>query len=161
MTNNLIVFDVCGTLFKSNTSMDFLDFIFSDNNKYKKILALKKSFLGRVINKVSYKLLGLDLFRLLLTRLLKGQSLNDVSKQSKVFYEEFLTTKMITPIKNKLDNHLALGEDVILVSASYDFLIREIATQLNVRHFRASLMELNNELYTGKYERDNLKIKKN
>ena len=60
--SRLVIFDICGTLFFSNTSFDFLDLIVQAKS-YSLFRKVSKTIFARIINKVSVLLLKKDLIR--------------------------------------------------------------------------------------------------
>ena len=46
---NLYLFDICGTIYRSNTTFDFLEFYLKENKCFRLYRAIYKSFLGRLL----------------------------------------------------------------------------------------------------------------
>ena len=149
----LVIFDVCGTLYNSNTSYDFLKFYLKDNKKYKVFAKIRDSFIFKVLNYVLFIILKKDLFRTLSAKFLRGSSEEEIKKQSIVFYNNFLKNRERKNVIDLLEEY-KLTNDVILVSASYQFLIEIIAKNLGVNSFLSSSIEVTNGKLTGKYNKD-------
>ncbi len=65
-----LLFDVCHTLYKSNTTFDFLAFYFGDDDRYQKLARKRRSLLNRMLSKLG---MGRD-YRPDLIALLAGES---------------------------------------------------------------------------------------
>ena len=48
---NLYLFDICGTIYRSNTTFDFLEFYLKENKRFRLYRAIYKSFFWKVINR--------------------------------------------------------------------------------------------------------------
>lgn len=73
---NVIYVDICGTLYLSNTTFDFLNFYFSKNSLWTLFHYIYTSIIGRLINKTFINIVGVDVTRMLAVLFLKG--LNEV-----------------------------------------------------------------------------------
>ena len=142
----LIIFDVCWTMYKSNTTFDFIKYVY----KVECINSFKLIFLNSLIVKFSIlllgKLVGRDIYRELFVKLLKGFSKERLQKTSEKFYNEFLLDKKIDYTFN-LINSMPLNS-IILCSASLDIVVEHIAKMLNANFF-ASELEFKNGICTG------------
>lgn len=146
------LFDICGTLYKSNTTYDFMLFYFKNNNRYK-YLVFKSllSFSAKIIWKI-FKLFGQSYkIRFFLLSFLKNEPVHLVKDEAQRFVEVFLRSKIIIDIANKLEVALNNNSgDVYLVSASIFPVVEAISNNLGVTNFYATeLSEVNNR-YTGK-----------
>ena len=147
----LIIFDVCWTMYKSNTTFDFIKYVY----KVECINSFKLIFLNSLIVKFSIlllgKLVGRDIYRELFVKLLKGFSKERLQKTSEKFYNEFLLDKKIDYTFN-LINSMPLNS-IILCSASLDIVVEHIAKMLNANFF-ASELEFKNGICTGRINND-------
>lgn len=158
----VVIFDVCGTLYRSNTTYDFLMYYFKNRNtlKYYKVLFCAsfpiKAFL------VIFKILGLkhDL-RKFLINLLKGEGQEKVEAQAIYFAQNILANKKLTTIHNFLIIAQKEGKKVYLASASIDPVVKAIAIELNIAQFISSTLEVDTQKqYTGRIIRDSKGLKK-
>lgn len=152
----IAVFDVCGTLYNSNTTFDFLDWYFSKNKKYQFFRKLSKTFLGKVLNYPFYKFMKKDLIRLIGTSFLKNKSTREIEIASKEFIKEKLESKKKLDIVKMLENYRKENYEIILISGSYEFLIKEIALEFEIKNFFATKLQNINDFYTGKLSHDQL-----
>lgn len=152
----LAVFDVCGTLYSSNTTFDFLDWYFSKDKKYQFFRKLSKTFLGKLLNYPFYKFMKKDLIRLIGTSFLKNKSIIEIEIASKKFVKERLYSKNKLDIIKLLENYKKKKYVIVLVSGSYEFLIKEIALEFEVNNFFATKLQNKNDSYTGKIGNDQL-----
>jgi len=160
-SSKIVVFDVCGTLYTSNTTYDFLLFYFKKyrKNKYYKcrfLLSLPSKILLVALAKLGIKI-GL---RGYLVSLLANEPVEAVREAAKIFTVKFLASKEIDTTQNYLKQLIKRGERVVLASGSLYPVVQEIANELQVDNFIASTLEEDgNSKYTGKYLLD-VKAKK-
>ncbi|MGL5990784.1 MAG: hypothetical protein ACRCZT_03810 [Plesiomonas sp.] len=131
MEKKIIIFDVCGTLYDSNTTFDFIR-SFRRNSVYIKLLgwwAIKIPLiaLGRVIS--------LDIYRSLFIYSLKGVERTILVKAANEFYDHVLQYKKIDATHQMLENlKQQNGNDIIYCSASLDIIVQVISERLGGRH---------------------------
>lgn len=151
-----IIFDVCWTMYKSNTTFDFIEFVYKTENIKSFRLIFLKYKIGKLVLLLLGRLLGRDIYRELFVRLLRGFSRNKLDILSERFYREFL-------IENKINYTFDIFEkintdEILLCSASLDVVVAHIANELNVDFF-ASELEFENGVCTGKISKDLLGMK--
>ncbi len=140
----LVVFDICGTLYESNTTFDFIGYV----NKSKTINLLnnrliKYAFvlLGKLVNK--------DIYRFLYVRQLKGMSKIELDKLANEFVESWLIGKEITVSHELLMKCKNSNRTCLIISASLDVIVCAICNKLDVDTFYSSELEFVNGIATG------------
>ena len=128
------VFDVCGTLYNSNTTFDFIiEYHRYRNNKVRSFyLMILLSFPCKVLNK-----LKLFSIRKRMIATLKGEE-----KKHLATYSEKFVTHVLSSKEKKVPMELLSSDkdSSLLISASIDPVISAIAEHLNVRAY-SSLLE--------------------
>lgn len=155
----IAIIDVCDTLFYSNTTFDFLHFRFKDDKKYKKLIFIKKNILYRLVNKLIFKCFHIDLTKIMFTKLLKGMPLHSIENDLESFYQEFLVKRKIEKTHEILKKYQKNGYHIILLSASYDFIVKKIAMEMGVNEYIATSLMSKKNNYTGKIKEDILQKK--
>ena len=155
----VVIIDICGTLFDSNTTMDFLDFIFSDNKRYNKYKKIRKSLIIRAVNKTLLNCLHLDLIRKYGVYFLKGASKEEIIKMVDKFYDEFLRPRIIPQAWQVIDTYRNNDHYLLIVSATLDCIAEKVAQELNVNQFLASELSYTNNICNGKISHDLLRAK--
>ena len=150
----IVVFDVCDTLYNTNTTFKFLDKIFINNKKYKIFRKISKLFPVMLLNYLFYKLIKIDFIRAFGTFFLKGEKVQEIKKISNNFVYQDLVLEIKTIISKKIEFYKNKGYQIVLMSGSYDFIIKEVAEYFNVDEFYASKLCILNGEYTGKYDKD-------
>lgn len=148
------VFDVCGTLYNSNTTFDFLDSYFSENKRYRLFRKISELFPVKVLNHYIYKYIKIDMIRVYGTRFLKNHTTDEIQAYSRSFVHEYLRGKIKKEIVSLLDDYKKDGYEIVLMSGSYEFIIKEVSAYFEVSHFYASKLDISKEIHTGKYEND-------
>ena len=154
----IIIFDICGTLYHSNTTCDFCEW---QENRFflKKLLIFSKTIIGRIINKFFEKLFGYDWIRSLHIYSLKGKSIDHVNQQADIFVKTFLINKEISETHKILSS--MNRKEVILVSATLKPVAQAIAKYLRVDLFYATTLLIKNGIFTGNIQKDLSGIKHN
>ena len=101
--SRLVIFDICGTLFFSNTSFDFLDLIVQAKS-YSLFRKVSKTIFARIINKVSVLLLKKDLIRSIAVLYIKGMSKAELQEKADIFYNQYLLPLKLTILLIKLNS---------------------------------------------------------
>jgi HAD superfamily phosphoserine phosphatase-like hydrolase len=156
MKNELVIFDVCNTLFDSNTTFDFIRFALKEKRPNKQFLfkALTKRLSPFFIAGILLgKALGKDLVRNLSVSLLKGLRKEELLALAEDFYNKHLQTRRITDVIQILEDS-RMGHEIWLFSNSIDPVIQTIAMHLGLQ-FEASELEYNQQgIFTGRIKRD-------
>lgn len=162
MLKEVVIFDVCNTLYNSNTTFEFINFALEKKRPGKKtafdLLTKKFSFFF-----IGWTLLGKatkqDIIRTKALGLLKGINRQELYELAEEFYHSYLSHKQMDDTIQMLKE--AIGEhEVWLFSNSIEPVIYAIAKNLNC-HYEATELEYNNNnVFTGRIKRD-LSGKKN
>lgn len=139
-----VIFDVCGTLFYSNTTFDFIKYYHQHQNNLFRTIYVK--CLTGIIGKILHRYFKISIRKLIISTL-KKEDVKKVDSIADDFVHGYLQSKIIFPV---FDKFIVLKEryDVILVSASIDPVIRKIAQLYNVK-FICSSLERYDDYYTG------------
>ena len=151
--------DICGTLYKSNTTFDFVKYHFADKRRCKVITLLRSSRAICKLNYLFFKLTGLDFLRAELIKLLKGYTKEELNKLVEDFYEEYLLPRKNRQCFEVINEYRKQGSRLILVSATLDIIAAEVAKRENVSEWIASELIFDNKKCKGKLGTDLLKGK--
>ena len=143
--------DICGTLYKVNTSYSFLAYYFQRNNRIKAgYFRLLLSLPAKVLWKIAGAVMDMEWLRKHLLRLLKGENEEKVMAEAKVFVREVLPK-----FKNKNAwDRIASDRPVILVSATLSPVAKAIAEEIGAEAFFATQMEVVDGVFTGRIAAD-------
>jgi len=156
----IAVFDVCGTLYDSNTTFDFLDDYFSKDKKYRLFRKFSKSLVAKVLNYPFYKFFYYDIIRIIATGFLKNIPKETVDSAMNEFVFEKLESKIKNDIYTLLTEYKKKGFTIILMSGSYSSIIKNVNQYFQTDGYFASELEVLNDKYTGKFMSDQLFNKK-
>ena len=92
MENRTVLIDICGTLFDSNTTLDFLDFLLCSRS-YRLLRRMARSLPWRAFNRCFRRLTGRDPTRAMLLRHLKGRTRQELSTSAEAFYYSCLVAR--------------------------------------------------------------------
>ena len=130
--SRLVIFDICGTLFFSNTSFDFLDLIVQAKS-YSLFRKVSKTISARIINKVSVLLLKKDLIRSIAVLCIKGMSKAELQDKADIFYNQYLLPLKIDNSFDKIEFYRKdSNTTIILASATFDFIADVVANRLEI-----------------------------
>lgn len=107
-----IVVDICWTLYRSNTTFDFLDHVVQDPGYLRLRRWMRKPFV-RTLNLILLRLLHCDVLRSLALRYLRPWTADEVSRMAAQFVSTQLETKCIEAVWSLLPER-----DIILVSGT-------------------------------------------
>lgn len=141
--------DICWTLFYSNTTFDFLDYLIQEPS-YLRLRKLHKLRFFYLLNLLIFKTFNIDIHRTLAIRYLKGMSKDFIYQQVENFYNEVLSKKRIESVWNCLPK-----ENIILISATLAPIAEVVAEHLGAWvDFCASTLEFQNGICTGRLTND-------
>ena len=157
--DKILIVDLCNTLYKSNTTQDFFSYVFKVDEKYKTIKRKNSNIGFKVVNKLSNKILKYDMSRALITKILKDKTSVEIENLVSNFIDEFLEKKKIEKVHNLISDYKNQGYKVIIISASYGFIVKEIVEKLKFDGYISSEAEVINKIFTGKVSSDILYTK--
>lgn len=156
----IVLIDICGTLYDSNTTMDFLDYVFGKQRKYRRYRTMASWLPMRILNKCSLSLSFKDPIRAYGIRFLKGLSKDEIQSLVEKFYTDYLQDRCEKPIVDLLDQYRHSPYRLIIVSATLDCIAHKIAKSLNIPTVLSSVMEYDPVgRYTGRITVDLLSAK--
>ena len=150
----IVIFDVCDTIYKTNTTFFFLDCYFKNNKKFYIFRKLTRFYPLIVLNYIFYKFFKKDFIRLYATSFLKGEEIKKVKSFSAELVKTKLSELINTSVEKMIKEYKNEGYQVVLMSGSYDFLIEQVAKYFTTDLFYASKLKVSENFYTGKYEDD-------
>ncbi len=154
MSRSLYLFDLCGTLFRSNTTFDFLDQNFGNEPGYARFRRLSRTKGWRMMNRILNRFAGLDLTRVIALKKLKGFSRGQLEQMVSRFYDEFLVHCRNEEVIRLLRKLQLSGKPVILVSATLDLIAGEVARRMNIPEYHASRLAYRDGICTGRLMQD-------
>ncbi len=154
---NIALFDVCDTLYYSNTTFDFIYFYIKNYRpenlpKFKRLL--NKNSLGFWFNIALAKFLGNDVIRNRAVKMLKGVSKQELYKAGKEFTEVLTSQKKIEETHRLMEAYQGNGYQIVLCSASIDPVVHNIADELDAGYYCTMLGYDNKDICTGIIVRD-------
>lgn len=132
----MVLVDICGTLYQSNTTFDFLDF-YLRMPSYRRFRRISKTVCWRVLNRLCLWAFGYDLTRRVALSFLKGKTREELGAAAACFFDEFLCHKENREVIDRVAS-LQKEDTVLLVSATLDFIAATIAARLGIEQFYAS-----------------------
>lgn len=152
--SKILAVDLCNTIYDSNTTQDFFNFVFENDDYYKSLKRKNKSVSFKVVNKLSNKIFKYDMSRALITKILSDKTKEEIDLLVLDFIDNFLSEKKIEKVHSIIEDYKLKGYKVVIISASYDFIARAVVKKLGLDSCIASKAEIVNERYTGRVERD-------
>lgn len=149
----IILLDVCGTLYASNTTFDFLDF-YVRTHRYRLFRRLTRTVIWRVFNKLLFQTTGLDLTRRMAVRFLKGSSRIQLKAAVDAFYAEWLQKRTYDAVHSMVKDFQEMGKTVVIVSATLDFIAQKVADSIGVKLWHSTCLEYYNDCCTGRIRVD-------
>ena len=157
--DKILVVDLCNTIYKSNTTQDFFSYVFKSDERYKKIKRKNSNIGFKIVNKLSNKILKYDMSRALITKILKDKTDIEIENLVSNFINEFLEQKKITGVHDLISDYKNKGYKVIIMSASYGFIVKAVVEKLSLDGYISSEAEIIDKKFTGKVSSDILYTK--
>ncbi len=150
MKERIHVFDICGTLYNSNTTFDFLEYFFKTNKSYCFYNKIRKSFLWCAINHILRKCCHKDMTRMIALHYLRGYSREELLAAAQVFYKSFLVNHQNNAVLDQLHYLQHMPEEkIVIVSATLDFIAEVIAEQLSCTVWYSSKLQYQSGICQG------------
>lgn len=150
--NNYILVDICGTVFRSNTTIDFLRFV-TPGCKMSLMIKLIRTLPIRLINFVFYRCFHYDISRRFLLKRLKGKSRKELQTAADNFYLEYLKPRINEEVDLIIKQKA--NKKIILISGTLNIIAECIAKHYNAETYIASELEFDaNGKCTGKLKYD-------
>lgn len=138
--NKIAIFDVCWTLYRSNTTIDFIGYLLKRNNKFKYLVFVV--LMWRPIALCLVRLAKIDL-RKLAIRQLEGYTKESLADHAHRFYFSFLKKRENDVVYEKLLELKKENANVFLASASLDIVVATIASNINAKYVASQLQYVN------------------
>lgn len=156
LSTPLILVDICWTLYRSNTTFDFLDSIISKKSYYL-LRAFFKTKVGYRGNILLYRLTRTDWQRRLAVRYLKGISQAELAAKAETFVANLEQTKRIEASFDILSRQQA---PIVILSGTLDCIAKAVGNRLHAQEIYSSALEYRNGVCTGRLKEDILLSKK-
>ncbi|WP_455623905.1 HAD family hydrolase [Parabacteroides sp.] len=161
MYNRSVLIDICGTLYDSNTTMDFLDWTFGSFRKYQLYRRVSRTFFARAVNKLLLQTFSFDFIRKIGISFLRGKSKEEISALVDEFYNSFLLQRQQKQPMEIVETYRAKGYKLILVSATLDCIARKVAEEMRISEWYTSTLRYEKGICTGTLTADLLHKKRN
>lgn len=161
MNKEYFLIDICGTIFNSNTTFDFLKFYFSKKHWYKILIMIRKIKTLIIINAIFMRLFQIDLLRYWALTHLKGYTKEQLSSMSDIFYKEYLTKRTNKEATEIIERMKRENKELILVSATLDCIAFAVSKNMNIPCVFSSKLAFKNNKCLGRLQHDLLANKPN
>jgi HAD superfamily phosphoserine phosphatase-like hydrolase len=154
---DLAIFDLCDTLFDTNTTFAFLEYYAATRpapvlGKTIKRWTSRSSpffYAGAIIERMSHT----DIARSRSVGALAGESRDSLAQAATGFSVDYLPPHANQSLMRRLAGHKEAGDEALIVSSSLDLIVAPIASHLGVE-FVASTLGFHGTRCTGQIERD-------
>jgi len=142
---NLALFDFDGTLCKKDSFTGFIFYALSKRHIVKQGIKLLPWIQAYYLNAYPAHAMRSKLFRAMFSNA-DALELEQIAQE----YATSLISQLNPPMLKQLKHHQALGDEVVLVSASIDVYLKHICNLLNIDLICTQTEQVNNT-YTGQY----------
>lgn len=157
--DSLFVIDICGTIFRSNTTFDFIRYWFSETPWYKRMQLIRHFRIVGFLNAKIHKWFHIDIIRKYAISKLKGYTNLQLSKMTTEFYDGYLSMEINEKVIELIEKKRQEGAKLIIISATLDCISKEVAKRLNIEIQYSSEMAYKDGICQGKLKRDLLASK--
>ena len=156
-TSALAVFDLCETLYAENTTLGFVRFFQARHGRRSGTVLIDLLCSRRLpifyLLAALHRFLSLDLNRWALVRSLRGYDRTPLAEAARAYTAEMLPRTAIAETQNRLAEHRAAGDRVVIVSNSLDVVVEAVAEHFGVEWY-ASRLGYRDDRCTGRIEHD-------
>jgi phosphoserine phosphatase len=155
-TRGIAVFDVCGTITKTNNTSDFIGFILRRDGAFA-CLPFVLLRIGCLLCRIPglRRLVSAPRLRERQIALLRGRSAAHLRESGNLYAEALFAQGLVNGrILDAMRREKEQGRTIVLVSAAIDPPIAAIASRLGIRDFISSELETVDGRCTGRLERD-------
>lgn len=149
----IVVFDICDTLFYSNTTFDFIEHVLAvdhKKNEWRRLQNMRsKRHFSFWLTLLEGKITGTDEFKAKGLMLLKGYSKNALEAHAEAFIQKLFNNKKVAPTFQLLENAQKNQQEVILLSASIQPVVEALGKQLGLKNISTKL-SFDKNVFTGK-----------
>lgn len=154
----MAVFDICDTLYYSNTTHDFVRFVVDGEP-----LTLRNAFYKALNGKLlpfRYLLIfygvrtGRDVLKKFNVSVLRGKSRDQLAALAKRFVSEFLDRRRIEHTHDLINAQKSAGRRVVLCSSSIEPVVSAVADALGTTDFVGTTLEYSGDVFTGRIADD-------
>jgi HAD superfamily phosphoserine phosphatase-like hydrolase len=149
----LVLFDVCDTLYAENTTAGFLRHFHEcgGNRAYgvRQWMAASRLSPFFYVGAAAHRWLHYDLARTWLIRSLKGMKRDVLQEAGRTYVRDVLPLRLNPVVHERLEEHRRNGDRILLVSSSLDIVIAPVAELLGVE-WRSSELEFRDGRCTGR-----------
>lgn len=135
--------DICGTLYRSNTTMDFL------SRKSAWFARFRRNLPVRLFSKFSRSVFSYDYIRVKGVKELNGMTKVALQQEAKDFYTSFLEERKLEETHALIDSLRKDGYKIILISATLDFLAAHIAEKVHADAVYATTLDYADDVCNG------------
>lgn len=154
MECKIALIDICGTLFHSNTTFDFLDFMFLYNKKYRFYKKITNTYSWKLLNKLLYIFFRIDTTRKIAIHFLRNVKEEELHYNMALFSKDWLSSREIATTKSIIASLQATNCRIILVSATLDFIAHSIGNQMGLFEAFSSKLIYESGICKGKLSED-------
>ena len=157
MQSKVFLIDICGTMFKSNTTFDFIKYYYGANW----IIKFWFSLPYRIYNRLMFRFFKKEPLRRNLIKKLRGKTYEQLMLMANDFCKNFLFTKENSQVINIINKKRAEGYRLVIASATIDVIARAVASCYDIPEFFSTTLEYDaNGVCAGNISNDFLSCKK-
>ena len=152
--------DICGTLFRSNTTYDFMHFFFKDEKWFITLSRCRKNKYITFLNAQIQRLFHVDFMRRFLISHLAGYSKEELKKMATMFYDDYLSNVKNEAVFDIIEQKRKEGKSLVIVSATLDCISLIVSQKLNIAQQYSSVLKYDVDgICLGEFEEDLLGVK--
>lgn len=154
MKDKIVLVDICGTLFRSNTTFDFLHWLLRGDERYLKFERTRKWRIIGFLNHYIFLILGIDMIRNVALRFLKGYTHKQLLYEADRFCYNYLDKRKNEQVFCLLEKLKSQGKKLVLVSATIDCVAHAVSAYCGISPFFSTELGYENNICTGCIKKD-------
>lgn len=154
----IAVFDVCDTLYFSNTTHDFIRYVVEGKRISPSLIlykALNTKYLPFLYLLVAFsKVFHTDILKKINVSMLRGSSKKELYEMAGRFVSEFLSVREVPETHQILKEKLSNGTEVYLSSSSIEPVVQAVSEKLGCAGFFSTSLAYENDIFRGELVSD-------
>ena len=160
-SETFFLIDICGTIYRSNTTFDFLRFYFAGERWFQRMQSIRKYRIVGFVNMIIHRWFYIDLIRHYAISKLRGYTKQQLADMTTLFYDKYLSSVINPSVVEIINQKRQEGTKLIIVSATLDCISKEVASRLNISHQYSSELDYKDGVCQGRLMTDLLATKEN
>ncbi len=137
MSDSVFLIDVCGTMFRSNTTFDFIRYYYGHSGRVRLWLSLPY----RIYNRIAWHMLHREPLRRNLISMLRDKTIDELGRMADDFVCNFLVKREHRHVIELIERKRGEGLRLVIVSATIDVIASAVAHHYGINEYLSTQLD--------------------